>query len=80
MRHLRPRLRPRAVRRLRYCARTVFTLERLRQIDPEHPVHESLKSGPGGSVSLLPTPLELIERLASLIRPPRRHRHRYCGQ
>jgi hypothetical protein len=25
------------------------------------------------------TPLELIERLAALIPPPRRHRHRYCG-
>ena len=49
--------------------------ERLRQIDPEHLVYESLKHGPGGSVSLLLTPLELIERLASLIRPPRRHRY-----
>ena len=52
-------------------------LERLRQIDAEHLVYESVKSGHGGSVGLLLTPLELIERLAALIPPPRRHRHRY---
>ena len=66
-------------RLLRYCARPVFALERLRQIDPEHLVYERLKPGPGGSVSLLLTPLELIDRLAALIPPPRRHRHRYYG-
>jgi len=66
-------------RLLRYCARPVFALERLRQIDPDHLVYESIKPGPGGSVSLLLTPLELIERLAALIPPPRRHRHRYSG-
>ena len=54
-------------RLLRYCARPVFALERLRQIDAEHRVYESVKPGPGGSVSLLLTPLELIERLAALI-------------
>lgn len=66
-------------RLLRYCARPVFSLERLRQIDPEHRVYESIKPGPGGSVSLVLTPLELIERLAAPIPPPRRHRHRYYG-
>ena len=66
-------------RLLRYCARPVFALERLRQIDAEHLVYESIKSGHGGSVGLLLTPLELIERLAALIPPPRRHRHRYYG-
>ena len=45
----------------------------------EHLVYESIKPGPGGSVSLLLTPLELIERLAALIPQPRRHRHRYYG-
>ncbi len=49
--------------------------QRLRQIDPEHLVYESNKPGLGGSVSLLLTPLELIERLAALIPPPRRHRY-----
>jgi len=61
-------------RLLRYCACPVFALEQLRQIDPEHLVYESIKPGPGGSVSLLLTPLELIDRLAALIPPPRRHR------
>jgi hypothetical protein len=51
----------------------------LREIDAEHLVYESVKPGAGGSVSLMLTPLELIERLAALIPPPRRHRHRCCG-
>ena len=45
----------------------------------EHLVYESVKPGSGGSVSLMLTPLELIDRLAALIPPPRRHRHRYFG-
>ena len=40
-------------------------------------VYESIKPGPG--VSLMLRPLELIERVAALIPPPRRHRHRYYG-
>ena len=66
-------------RLLRYCARPAFALERLRQVDAEHLVYEAAKPGPGGGVSLLLTPLELIDRLAALIPPPRRHRHRYFG-
>ena len=66
-------------RLLRYCARPAFALERLRAIDPEHLVYESVKPGPGGRVSLMLTPLELLDRLAALIPPPRRHRHRYFG-
>jgi hypothetical protein len=66
-------------RLLRYWARPAFGLEPLREIDAEHLVYESVKAGPGGSVSLMLTPLELIERLAALIPPPRRHRHRYYG-
>ena len=42
-------------------------------------VYEAIKPGSGGGVNLLLTPLELIERLAALIPPPRRHRHRYYG-
>jgi hypothetical protein len=34
---------------------------------------------PHNRASLMLTPLELIERLAALIPPPRRHRHRYYG-
>ena len=71
--------RPGLERLLRYCARPAFALERLREVDAEHLVYESIKPGPGGSISLMLTPLELIERLAALIPPPRRHRHRYYG-
>jgi hypothetical protein len=66
-------------RLLRYCARPAFALERLRELDPEHLVYESVKPGPGGSVSLMLTPMQLLDRLAALIPPPRRHRHRYYG-
>ena len=66
-------------RLLRYCARPAFAQERLRQIDAEHLVYESPKPGPGGRVSQILTPLELMDRLAALIPPPRRHRHRYYG-
>ena len=55
-------------RLLRYCARPAFALERLREIDAEHLVYESVKPGPGGSVSLVLTPLELLDRLAALER------------
>ncbi len=64
---------------LRYCARPAFALERLREIDAEHLIYVSVKPGPGGGVRVMLTPLELIERLAALIPPPRRHRHRYYG-
>jgi len=66
-------------RLLRCCARPAFAQERLRQIDPEHLVYESPKPGPGGRVSQILTPLELMDRLAALIPPPRRHRHCYYG-
>ncbi len=61
-------------RLLRYCARPAFALERLREIDPEHLVYEGVKPGPGGSVTLMLTPLELLDRLGALIPPPRRRR------
>ena len=60
-------------RLLRYCARPAFALERLREIDPEHLVYESVKPGPKGNVSLMLTPMQLLDRLAALIRPARRH-------
>ena len=50
-----------------------------RQLDPERLVYESKKPGPGGQVSVLLTPHQLLDRLAALIPPPRRHRHRYYG-
>ena len=64
-------------RLLRYCARAAFALERLREIDAQHLVYESVKPGPGGSVGLMLKPMQLQGRLAALIPPPRKHRHRY---
>jgi hypothetical protein len=40
---------------------------------------EGTKPGPGGNGSLLLTPLELLDRLAALVPPPRIHRHRFFG-
>jgi len=66
-------------RLLRYCARPAFALERLREIDARHLVYESVKPGPGESVCLMLTPMQRLDRLATLIPPPRRHRHRTYG-
>ncbi len=48
-------------RLLRYCARPAFALERLREIDTGHLVYEGVKPGPGGSVSLMLTPMQLLD-------------------
>ncbi len=66
-------------RLLRYCARPAFALERLRELDAEHRVYERVKPGPSDSVRWMLTPLKRFERLAALIPPPRRPRHRYYG-
>jgi hypothetical protein len=71
--------RPGLQRLLRDCARPALALERLREVDAEHLAYDGAKPGPGGSLTLRLTPLELLERLAALIPPPRRHRHRYFG-
>ena len=60
-------------RLLRYCARPPFALDRLRELDPERLLYEGTKPGPGGGGPLLLTPLELIERIATLV-PPSAHR------
>ena len=66
-------------RPLRYCARPPFALDRLRELDPEHLLYESTKQGPGGTDPLILAPLQLLDRLAALVPPPRIHRHRYLG-
>ncbi len=66
-------------RLLRYCARPPFALDRLRELDREHLVYDPPKPGPGGSGPQCLTPLELLDRLAALVPPPRLHRHRYFG-
>jgi hypothetical protein len=66
--------------RLRHCARPPFALvERLRELDPERLLYAGAKCGPGGNAPLLLTPLELLDRLAARVPPPRIHRSRYFG-
>ncbi|WP_085275817.1 transposase [Pseudogulbenkiania subflava] len=62
-------------RLLRHCTGSAFAQKRQRQIDLELLVYESPQPGSGGRVSRILTPLELMDRLAALIPPPRRHRH-----
>uniref|UniRef100_UPI000AE5A5F4 transposase n=1 Tax=Thiohalocapsa sp. ML1 TaxID=1431688 RepID=UPI000AE5A5F4 len=66
-------------RLLRYCARPPFALERLEPLDAERVVYRLPKPQRDGTTALSLTPLELIDHLAALIPPPRRHRHRYHG-
>ena len=66
-------------RRLRYCARPPFALDRLLDLDLEQLLDERAKHGPGGSGLLRLTPLQLLDRLAALIPPPRTYRHRHYG-
>ena len=66
-------------RLLRYCARPPFALERLELLDAERVVYRLHKPQRDGTTALTLTPLELIDHLAALIPPPRRHRHRYHG-
>ena len=66
-------------RLLRYCARPPFALERLRELDGHLLRYDSAKPGPGGNHPLVLTPLELLDRMAALVPPPRIHRHRYFG-
>jgi hypothetical protein len=51
-----------------------LALERLQEIDPAQRVYESVKPGPGGSVRLVLTPLELRDRCAIAWRCRFRHR------
>lgn len=71
-------------RLLRYCARPPFAMDRLKQRGADlvyrcgkghtEPLQSDKYSG-----ELVLTPLELIERIAQLMPPPRTHRHRYYG-
>ena len=71
-------------RLLRYCARPPFAMDRLKQRGADlvyrcgkghaEPLPSSKYAG-----ELVLTPLELIDRIAQLVPPPRTHRHRYYG-
>jgi hypothetical protein len=67
-------------RLFRYCARPLFAAERLVWEPGEQRLRYRLpQPGPRGETLLLLTPLEFLDRIAQLIPPPRRHRHRYFG-
>ena len=76
-------------RLLRYCARPPFAMERLRKAGSELVYRCAKQHSEPGSLphnkrgvkadEITLTPLELIERIAKLVPPPRTHRHRYFG-
>jgi hypothetical protein len=67
-------------RLIRYCARPVFASERLDWIEPDQRlIYHLPKPRPDGQTVLYLTPLEFMDRLAALVPPPRKHRHRYHG-
>ena len=76
---VRGRLRAGLERLLRYCARPPFALERLEQLPDGQLVYRFPKPQPDGTTQVRLTPLELLDRLAALIPPPRIHRLRYHG-
>jgi len=66
-------------RLLRYCARPPFALEHLHTLDAGHLLYHNPKPRSDSPRDLVLTPLELIDKIAALIPPPRAHRHRYYG-
>jgi len=66
-------------RLLLYCARPPFAAERIEELDRHRLIYHLPKPGPHGRTQLILSPLELIERIAALVPPPRKHRHRYYG-
>jgi len=65
-------------RLIRYCARPIFSGERLNRVGDK--VQYTLpKPAANGQTILLMKPSELLDKLAQLIPPPRRHRHHYHG-
>ena len=66
-------------RLLRYCARPPFALAHLHPLDAEHLVYHNPKPRSDSPRNLVLAPLELIDKIAALIPPPRAHRHRYYG-
>ena len=67
-------------RLLRCCSRPAFSGERLSwRVEGERVVYRLPKPRPDGTQQVALTVSELFDRLAALIPPPRRHRHRYLG-
>jgi hypothetical protein len=75
-----------ALNRLSVVSGTVHRPERVRYTLPRHkrgnwvgPGRTRKSTRPGASGVIELTPFEFLDRLAALIPPPRRHRHRYHG-
>ena len=66
-------------RLVRYCARPPLSGDRLEQLNDTTLVYHLRKPTVDGHTELVMTPLELLDRLAKLVTPPRLHKHRYCG-
>ena len=66
-------------RLVRYCARPPLAQERLGRLNDETLVYRLRRPTVDGRTELILTPLELLDRLAHLVTPPRIHKHRYCG-
>lgn len=66
-------------RLVRYCARPPLSGERLGRLNDDLLVYHLRKPTTDGRAELPLTPQELLDRLARLVTPPRRHKHRYCG-
>ena len=67
-------------RLFRYCARPIFAGDRLAWVNDGAQLRYRLaKPGPQGQTVLLLRPTEFLDRIAALIPPPRKHRHRYFG-
>jgi hypothetical protein len=66
-------------RLVRYCARPPLAQERLGRLNDELLVYRLRKPTIDGRTELILTPLELLDRLAYLVTPPRIHKHRYYG-
>ena len=66
-------------RLVRYCARPPLSQERLGRLNDDTLVYSLRKPTLDGRTELILTPLELLDRLAHLVTPPRIHKHRYCG-
>ena len=73
--------RPGLERLIRYCARPPFALERLHLVGDRSDQILYLLPGPdlAGRTALRLSALEFLDRLATILPPPRIHRHRYHG-
>ncbi len=58
---------------------TPLSQQRLGRLDAERLIYSLRKPTLYGRTELILTPLELLDRLAHLVTPPRIHKHCYCG-